>query len=510
MRIIVGGFQHETNTFAPSKADWDAFKLGGGWPGMARGEEVFPAIEGANIPAAGFVEAARGHKHTLIPTLWCAASPSAHVTRDAFERIAAILLEDIAAALPADGVYLDLHGAMVAEHYDDGEGEVLRRVRELIGPDVPLVASLDLHANVTERMLQEADALIAYRTYPHVDMADTGARAFAFMQKRLDGMPRPSVAARRISYLLPTCWQSTMAMPAKGLYERLETLEAAPGISSMSFCMGFPAADFPDCGALVWAYADTQSAADAAADALTADVEAAEAAFAGKLYSPEEAVLHAAQLAAGTDKPVVIADAQDNPGAGGDSDTTAILRALVRYNVPGSALGLMVDPQAALLAHKAGEGATVRIALGGHSRIPGDAPFEADFLVERLSDGKFVATGPFYSGFRMELGPSACLRIGEVRVVVASHKAQMADQAMFRYVGIEPTQQNILVLKSTTHFRADFTPIAADILICAAPGPMPMNPLDLPWTNLRDSLRMHPGGPTFAQFKAGTRELESA
>ena len=122
-------------------------------------------------------------------------------------------------------------------------------------------------------------------------------------------------------------------------------------------------------------------------------------------------MLRAAELAACADKPVVIADAQDNPGAGGDSDTTAILRALVRYNVPGSALGLMVDPQAALLAHQAGEGATVRLALGGHSRVPGDAPFEADFVVERLSDGKFVATGPFYSGFRMELGPSACLRI---------------------------------------------------------------------------------------------------
>lgn len=502
MRVIVGGFQHETNTFAPSKADWHAFELGGGWPGMVRGQAVLPAIQGANIPAAGFVQAASAYDYTIVPTLWCAASPSAHVTRDAFERISAILLEDIAAALPADGVYLDLHGAMVAEHYDDGEGEVLRRVRELIGPDVPLVASLDLHANVTELMLQQADALIAYRTYPHVDMADTGARAFAFMHKRLSGMPRPNIAVRRISYLLPTCWQSTMIMPAKGLYERLETLEAAPGISSMSFCMGFPAADFPDCGALVWAYADTQPTADAAADALTADVEAAEAAFAGKLYSPEEAVLHAAALSLNTDQPIVIADAQDNPGAGGDSDTTAILRALVHNNIQGSALGLIVDPEAARLAHEAGEGVTVRIALGGHSRVPGDAPFEADFFVERLSDGKFVATGPYYYGCRMDLGPSACLRIGGVRVVLASYKAQMADQAMFRYVGIEPTEQNVLVLKSSAHFRADFTPIAADILICAAPGPMPMNPIDLPWTNLRDSIRMYPGGPTFLQFKS--------
>lgn len=502
MRIVVGGFQHETNTFAPSKADWRAFELGGGWPGMVRGHAILPAIDGANIPAAGFVQGALEHQYTVVPTLWCAASPSAHVTEEAFERIMAIMLEDIAASLPADGVYLDLHGAMVAEHFDDGEGEVLRRVRELIGPHVPLVASLDLHANVTEKMLVQADALIAYRTYPHIDMADTGARAFAFMHKRLHGMPRPYLAARRISYLLPTCWQSTMAMPAKGLYERLEALETTPGISSMSFCMGFPAADFPECGALVWAYADTQATADSVADTLTAEVEQAEAAFAGKLYTPDEAVLHALALSETADKPIVIADAQDNPGAGGDSDTTAILRSLVHYNVPGSALGLMVDPEAALLVHQAGEGATVRLALGGHSRVPGDEPFEADFFVEKLSDGKFVATGPYYFGCRMDLGPSACLRIGEVRVVVSSYKAQMADQSMFRYVGIEPTQQKVLVLKSSAHFRADFTPISAEILVCAAPGPMPMDPIELPWTNLREDLRMKPGGPTFSQFKA--------
>ncbi|MVW71328.1 M81 family metallopeptidase [Bordetella sp. 15P40C-2] len=502
MRIVVGGFQHETNTFAPSKADFRAFELGGGWPGIVRGPAILPALKGANIPAAGFIAAAQALGYTIVPAVWGAASPSAHVTREAFERIMAMMLEDIAAALPVDGVYLDLHGAMVAEHYDDGEGEVLRRVRALIGPDVPLVASLDLHANVTQQMIREADALVAYRTYPHVDMADTGARACAFMGRRLRGMPRPPVAVRQISYLLPTCWQSTMAMPAKGLYERLEALESAPEVSSMSFCMGFPAADFPDCGALVWAYADTQAAADAAADALAADVEAAEAAFAGKLYSPDEAVLRAVELAAGADRPIVIADAQDNPGAGGDSDTTAILRALVRYNVPRSALGLMVDPAAAELVHQAGEGATVRLALGGHSGVPGDAPFEADFVVERLSDGKLTATGPYLLGVRMDLGPSACLRIGEVRVVLSSYKAQMADQAMFRYVGIEPTEQDVLVLKSSTHFRADFTPIAADILICAAPGPMPMDPMELPWTNLREDVHMCPGGPTFAQFKA--------
>ncbi|HRI18271.1 MAG TPA: M81 family metallopeptidase, partial [Burkholderiaceae bacterium] len=172
MRIAIGGFQHETNTFAPSKATYEQFVRDGGWPGLRQGEAILETmVADRNLPIAGFIEELRGQsKHVLVPTAWAACEPSAHVTEDAYERIAAMITDGVRDARP-DAVYLDLHGAMVTEHLDDGEGELLARVRALIGPKAPLVASLDLHANVTQRMLDAADALIAYRTYPHVDMA---------------------------------------------------------------------------------------------------------------------------------------------------------------------------------------------------------------------------------------------------------------------------------------------------------------------------------------------------
>jgi microcystin degradation protein MlrC len=212
------------------------------------------------------------------------------------------------------------------------------------------------------------------------------------------------------------------------------------------------------------------------------------------------------ELAKTAKKPVIIADTQDNPGAGGDSDTTGMLRALVRNKAVSAATGVICDPSSAQVAHAAGTGATVKLALGGKSGISGDAPYEETFVVENLSDGKFVAPGPYFGGREMDMGPSACLRIGEVRVVVSSHKAQLADQSMFRYVGIEPTQQAILVNKSSVHFRADFEPIAEKLLICAAPGAMPADPAILPWTRLRPGVRLRPNGKPFVPLKS-TREV---
>src|SRR5918994_786303 len=200
-RIAIGGFQHETNTFAPSKADYAAFEAGGGWPRAQYGETIFGGVEGANIPAAGALQALRALGHSLVGTAWAAASPSAHVTADAFERILGEMIKRIEAAKPLDAVYLDLHGAMVVETYDDGEGELLRRVREAVGSRVPVVASLDLHANVTRAMIERSDALVAYRTYPHVDMAETGARAAGLLHRMLKSGERLAGAFRPLDYL---------------------------------------------------------------------------------------------------------------------------------------------------------------------------------------------------------------------------------------------------------------------------------------------------------------------
>ncbi|MGY3489336.1 microcystin degradation protein MlrC [Bradyrhizobium sp. USDA 4011] len=494
-RIAVGGFLHETNTFAPTKATYDAFVHGGGWPSMTHGTELLKVMRKINVGLAGFVEAAEANGWELVPTIFAAASPSAHVSRDAFERIVTEMVDGIIAAGPIDAVYLDLHGAMVTEHYDDGEGETLARVRKAIGNDLPLVVSLDLHANVSPKMIEHADALIAYRTYPHVDMADTGRACARHLALMLKSGQRFAKAFRQLPFLIPISWQCTNDQPTKGIYQKLAALESE-AVPTLSFAPGFPAADFRDCGPSVFAYGRTQADADAAADKVVALVESHEDDFDGRIYSPDEGVQLAMELAKSASKPIIIADTQDNPGAGGDSDTTGMLRALVR-NKASAATGVIYDPQSAKAAHAAGVGATVTLELGGKSGIPGDAPYRETFVVEQLSDGKFVAPGPYFGGRDMDMGPSACLRVGDVRVVVGSYKAQLADQSMYRYVGIEPTTQKILVNKSSVHFRADFEPIAEKLLICAAPGAMPADTATLPWKHLRPGIRIKPNGPAF-------------
>lgn len=495
-RIAVGGFLHETNTFAPTKATYADFVHGGGWPAMTHGSDVLKVMRGINVGLAGFVDDAVARGWELIPTIACGASPCAHVTKDAYERVAKEMVDGIAATSSLDAVYLDLHGAMVTEHLDDGEGELLARVRKVIGPDLPLVVSLDLHANVTPEMVEHADALIAYRTYPHVDMADTGRASAKHLALLLQSKQRFAKAFRQLPFLIPISWQCTFDQPTKGIYDKLAALEN-DAVPTLSFAPGFPAADFPGCGPTVFAYGRTQADADAAADAVAQLVIGHEDDFDGKIYAPDEGVQQAMQLAKTARKPIVIADTQDNPGAGGDSDTTGMLRALVRNKATRAATGAIYDPASAKAAHAAGEGASVTLSLGGKSGIPGDAPYEATFIVEKLSDGKFKAPGPYYGGRDMDMGPSACLRIDDVRVVVSSHKAQLADQAMYRYVGIEPTEQAILVNKSSVHFRADFEPIAETLLICAAPGAMPADTAALPWTRLRPGIRIKPNGAAF-------------
>ena len=490
-RIAIGGFQHETNTFAPSKADYAAFEAGGGWPGVQYGESIFSAVEGANIPAAGAIEALRAQGHSLVGTAWAAASPSAHVTADAFERITTELVSRLRQALPVDGVYLDLHGAMVVETYDDGEGEILRRVREAVGERVPVVASLDLHANVTRAMVENADALVAYRTYPHVDMAETGARAARVLDQMLRAGKRPQGRFHQLDYLTGIPSQCSFIEPCKGIYEELNRLEATSG-AVLSFTPGFPMADFADCGMSVFGYGSVD-----AVERLRGAVADAEKDFAMELHEAPDAVRRARDLGE-PGAPVVLADTQDNPGAGGNGDTTGLLKALIHQDAQDAVLGMLIDPASAQRAHEAGQGSTVVFSMGGLSRIPGDAPLKGEFTVERLGDGRFTCTGPMFKGFRMTLGPMALLRSRAapgVRVVLASRKCQAADQEMFRHLGVQPRQSRIVALKSSVHFRADFEPIAKEVLVVKSPGPALADPTEFKWTKLRKGVRLRPLGP---------------
>ena len=498
-RILIAGYQHETNTFAPSLADWAAFTRGDSFPAFSRGSEMMDRMAGINIPVAGFIESARRRGWQLLPSCWAGAIPSSYVTQDAFERIAAAMLEDAAAARARgglDAIYIDLHGAAVAQNADDSEGELLGRLRALVGPELPIVASLDLHANVTRRMLQEADALVSYRTYPHVDMAATGELAAELLARRFAAGRREPMHARRLPFLIPLNAQSTWMEPAKSLYDELLALDREHG-TLLSFCMGFPASDIVECAPMVWGHGE---AAERAVERLFARV-AEPSQWQLEILSARDAAAQAVAQAASAPQPVVIADTQDNPGAGGDSNTTGMLHALLAQGAgrryPGQvAMGLMFDPAAAKAAHEAGLGAELNLALGTavptFTGQPSDPPVAGRYKVLALSDGRCTLKGPMMTGLTVQLGPSACLEIDGIRIVVTSGKKQLLDRELMRMVGLHHELMRIVVVKSSNHFRADFQPHASHVLVAKAPGPMAADPADLPWTQLPASTRRKP------------------
>src|SRR5260221_1485469 len=358
-RIAVGGFQHETNTFAPQKATWEDFERADAWPPFLRGAEMIAAVEGFNIPIAGAIKTLQALGHEIVPLSWCSAPPSSYVEKEAYEKVAGWIVEDLEAKSPFDAVYLDLHGAMVAEHYEDGEGELMRRVRAVVGDRIPLVASLDYHTNMTPDMVKYATAMVGYRTYPHIDMADTGSKAAELLDRLLKDKRILHKAFRQIDFLIPLVWQCTLLDPAKGIFELLDEIErgadrgGAPsgshnqGIVSLTHTPGSPPADIKECGPALVVYGYDQAAAEAATDRLAAAIKAKEKAFAGKLWSADEAVVEAMRLAKTATRPVILADVQDNPRTSDTSDTVGLLRALIAHQAHGDVLGTIVDAEAA-------------------------------------------------------------------------------------------------------------------------------------------------------------------
>lgn len=494
-RIAVAGFQHETNTFAPTLASYSDFEKTGAWPGLLRGDEVIRGLAGVNISVTGFVDAAAtAGGYEIVPVLWCAAEPSSYVTTDAFERIASMILDGIGDSGGLDGIYLDLHGAMVTEQHEDGEGELLRRIRDLVGVNLPIVVSLDLHANVTPEIVEHSSAITIFRTYPHIDLAETGARAFLSMERLLT-TGSLCKAFRQSSYLVPLTSQHTGAEPCRTLYARLNQ-RASESLFSADIAMGFPPADIFHSGPSLVTYAGTQEDADKAAEALLRSFVEAESVFDDVLVSPEAAVTQA--MAHTGAKPIVIADAQDNAGAGASSDTTGLLNALVKGKAQGVVLALLDDADVAAKAHELGTGAEFLASLGGKSGQEGQHPYEGRFRVEALSNGKFLFTGVMFGGITANLGPMAVLRIlgspADVRVVIGSTRCQCLDQAIFRHIGIEPADQRIVAVKSSVHFRADFEPIADKVLVVEAPGAHPCRLDKITYHKLRPGVRLGPGG----------------
>ena len=501
-RIAIGGFQHETNCFVEPNTDFAYFAAHRDRPPLVYGADVTKWLTGTTFAIAGFQKEIAA-SHELVPLLWTSGGAGGLVTRDAFERITGSLVGRLSEAMPVDAVYLDLHGAMVTEDFEDGEGEVLRRVRAAVGGKVPVAISLDYHANVTPEMVAQSDALIAYRTYPHVDRVETGQYAARAMQVLLERGRPTGRALRKPPFLIPLNGQCTLVEPSKRITAKSKVVEG--DLVNLSYLAGFPPSDLHWCGPSVIAHAWTQEAADRAADEMLAEIEAQEARFAEKMVSPQEGVARAIERARTAKRPVVIADTQDNPGCGGTSDSTGLLKALVAAGAKDTVLGFLCDADAAKAAHAAGEGAEIRFALGGRSGPQGVTPLEATWRVARLGSGKFRTDGVVVGGRDVDVGLMALLELGGVRVAVTSKRLQAYDQAPFRHLGVEPANQKILALKSTCHYRGEFEPIADEVIVVLAPGYYLADPVAYPFRKLRPGVRLRPQGPEFRGATANPR-----
>ena len=485
-KIAVAGFQHETNTFAPQPTTYKLFEERGAWPELTRGESLIKRFLGLNLPISGFISACN---HKVEPILWAAAEPGGFVENDAFELITNEIVDGIINSRP-DAVYLDLHGAMVTRKYDDGEAEILRRIREVAGYDLRLAVSLDLHGNLSKSFFDLADLVTIYRTYPHVDLAETGARAADLLSMALK---KPLKKAwRRANFLIPVTAQGTDYQPSKNIYNYIDKISQNE-VASIDLAMGFPPADIPELGPVIVAYDQSQKVANDSVEKVFKKLLEAEPIYNDRLVSAEDAVAEAVKSING---PVVIADVQDNPGAGGTGDTTGLISALIKAKASDAILSMLYDPDTAEAAHKAGVGSEIDVFLGGKYTTY-SKPIKCKVLIEAISDGRFLFTGPMFGGSHADLGPVALLKIFDtsIRVVVGSKRAQNADQEMFRVVGLEPCQHKIICVKSAMHFVADYKRVSKNIIFATSPGANPCNLTEIPYKRLLPGIRLGPCGP---------------
>ncbi len=484
MKIAIAGFQHETNTFAESRACLTEFQIADSWPPMLTDADVISGTKGMNLPIAGAASAALSAEFSedklnnaeaieLIPILWCAAEPSGFVTDNAFDSISQMIIDRIQAAGDIDGVYLDLHGAMVTTRYEDGEGELLMRLRRTLGDSVPIAVSLDLHANVTPEMVNLSTLITVYRTYPHLDMADTGKRCMEQLIHVIRGQPIHS-AFLQLPFLIPLHAQYTGQAPCDELYSKLNEPKVEQG-EWAELALGFTAADIYHCGPSVLSYAKTQERADALAESIANAALQNKDKFDTALLSATEAVSFAMQT--NPTKPVVIADVQDNPGAGGTSDTTGLLQALIEQGATGAVIGVICDADVALEAHTLGINTLFDTDLGDRFGTEQGGPLHLTCKVVSLSDGHVHYTGAMYGGGVAALGPSCLLAVHndnvDIQIVVSSNRIQCLDRALFTHFGIDLSLTKIICVKSTVHHRADFEPISSCVLNAASPGAFP-------------------------------------
>ncbi|MDP6466922.1 MAG: M81 family metallopeptidase [Pirellulaceae bacterium] len=470
MRIVSGGVQHETNTFASTPTTLaDFIRDSECGPELSGYEVIVERYRGTGCIHGGYIAGAEALGIELLPLLSARAQPSGVVQQQSLDTMLGWFLERLEAAMPVDGVLLDLHGAMVSEAHEDAEGAFIEAVRQLVGPDLPVVVTLDLHANITQQMVDLTNVIIGFDTYPHVDMHERGREAIELLARIIRGDILPVQAYRQLPLVTMPPMQCTLREPMQSLIQRLHRLEDEAGILTATVSMGFPFADIRDAGVSVLVTTDRdEDLANRKVDELASWLWDLRDDLTPKLTSIEEVMQFVDDHP--DDGLTLVADGSDNPGGGAPCDGTVALHAMIEVGFQGGAVGVLFDPETAAQAHQAGVGKTIHVRLGGKTDDKHGAPVTGDAYVRSLSDGSFVHQGPMFHGVLDHLGPTATLVIGGVEVVVASQRRQCLDVEMLRIAGIEPTHRRLLVVKSAVHFRADFGPLAAHIFDADTPG----------------------------------------
>jgi len=464
-RILSAEFAHETNTFSIRPTAYAQFEA----QDLFLGHDAAIAARGnSNTELAGFADAARAHGWELQHVLSAIAQPAGRIARDAFERLAGAIVEAARQQQGRlDGILLGLHGAMVTEDHDDGEGELLRRLRAVVGPELPIAITLDLHANVTQEMCEYAQIIVSYRTYPHIDMRRTGLQAGHLLQRTMAGEIRP----RTLRVALPMLDEVNGGRTDVGaMLPRLaqaRAYEQHGDVFAVSINAGFARADIAEIGPTVLVTAQGDMAAHRRfAEAIANDIWAQRHDRINHFLQVDEAAALARDWP-GTRGPLVIADYSDNPGGGAYGDATALLLAMLDASVGAACFGPIVDPQTVAQLQSVALGATARVRLGGKTDARlGGGPLELTATVVLKSDGRYFADGPMTGGLDKTWGPTAVLRVGGIDILVVSLPAQILDLAQFTAFGIQPATCKVVALKSMQHFRAAFEPIAGKVVVC--------------------------------------------
>ena len=457
MRIAIGQVMHETNTMFGAPTPLSEFQR----QGWDSGEALVARYGGSRNYLSGMLDAGARLGVEIVPTFAANAHPSGTITSAAFGALRAALLDGIRAALPIDGVVLALHGAGSAEGVDDIEGSLLSDVRALVGANIPLISTLDLHCHMTDLMLANADALLHVHHYPHTDTYERGAEALELAVRMARGEVQPVMQLVRLPMMVAPV--TTDLGPALTITERCWAWEREPGVIDCAFVHGYPHTDVPIISTSVLAIADGDHALArrVALDVANAIWET-RAAFLSDLPAPADAI---SQALAAPERPVIIAEVSDNPGGGAPGDSTHLLRALLDANPAEAAFGFIFDPETAAQAHAAGPGATIQARIGGKTdpSVLGQ-PVEVSAYVKSVTDGRFITQSRMGRGGLRDMGRMARLVVGNVDVIVGSESAQTIDAELFLLHGIDVTRYKLIALKSQNHFRAGFEGLTERII----------------------------------------------